>query len=152
MYTYFKGYIIREGGNGLDTKKLKDLYVDAGWIGKEEPSVQDERFHLVFENSTWAYTVWDHEELVGMVRVISDKIMYATILDLVVKGTHQGKGIGKELVRLCVQKMPHGTWYAHTSSNNHSFYKSVGFQVQDVLESANCVYYGRRRAREEGHR
>ncbi len=32
MYQYFNGLIIREGGEGLLGNKIKNLYIDAGWI------------------------------------------------------------------------------------------------------------------------
>lgn len=32
MYQYFKGYIIREGAEGLNSKTIKRMYEEAGWI------------------------------------------------------------------------------------------------------------------------
>jgi len=151
LYTYFNGFIIREGVDGLDESSLKALYIDAGWVGDNTPKWQDEKFKLVFENSTWAFTVWNDEELVGMVRVLSDKIMFATILDLIIKHPYRKQGIGQKLVESCMNKLPHGTWYAHTTSNNYSFYEKCGLKLQNPSESGNCVYFGRRKAREEGH-
>jgi predicted N-acetyltransferase YhbS len=60
--------------------------------------------------------------MVGMVRVISDRIMIANIVDLIVLSSHRQKGIGKKLIELCGAKLPHGDWFAHTSANNFSFY------------------------------
>jgi ribosomal protein S18 acetylase RimI-like enzyme len=152
MYRYFNGLIIREGTSDIAESSLKNLYVDAGWVSRDGgPKWQDEKFKLVLENSTWAFTVWQDEELVGMVRVISDKIMFATILDLIVKSSYRGKGIGQMLVKMCIDKLPLGTWYAHTTSNNYRFYEHCGLKVQDVTESGNCVYFGRRAAKEAGH-
>jgi ribosomal protein S18 acetylase RimI-like enzyme len=107
---------------------------------------------LIFSNSTWAFTVWDHDKMIGMVRVISDKIMAATIMDLVVLSEYQGKGIGKKLVELCVSQLPHGDWFAHTSANNFKFYESCGFEVKDLTENGTCAYYGYIQARRDGHR
>ncbi len=152
MYTYFKGLIIREGTHGLNPTFLRDLFIDAEWLSKDLPEWQNEKFTIAFENSTWAFTVWDNEEMVGMVRVISDKVMYATIYDLVVKRTHRGKGIGKELVRLCLNKLPHGDWFAHTTPNNYNFYKKCGLEVEDIDRNGTCVLYGYRKAKEEGNR
>lgn len=90
--------------------------------------------------------------MIGMVRVISDKIMAATIMDLVVLTEYRGKGIGKKLVELCVHKLPHGDWFAHTSADNFSFYEKCGFEVKDLSQNGTCVYYGYIQARKEGHR
>ncbi|KAA0549937.1 GNAT family N-acetyltransferase [Bacillus sp. BGMRC 2118] len=151
MYQYFQGLIIREGTHGIPLSKVKELFIDAGWM-RSHPEWQDEKYKLIFENSTWAFTVWDEEEMVGMVRVISDQIMMATVADLIVRSTHRGRGIAKKLIEQCVAKLPHGDWFANTSSNNFAFYKRCGFEVKDLSENGTCVLYGFRKAREEGHR
>lgn len=113
---------------------------------------QKEKYTLIFQNSTWAFTVWDVDRMVAMVRVISDKIMAANIMDLVVLSEYKGRGIGRRLVELCVQKLPHGDWFTHTSAANFSFYEKCGFEVKDLNENGTCAYYGYIKAREEGHR
>ena len=39
-------------------------------------------FEVAMKNSAWNFTVWDKEELVGMVRMVSDQMMVAYIHDL----------------------------------------------------------------------
>lgn len=117
MYIYHNGLIIREGTNGVPAYAIKTLFEDAGWSNDNIPSWQIEKFTIAFENSTWAFTIWDEEEMIAMVRVISDGIMIANIVNLVVKCEYRGKGLGKKLVALCLQKLPHGDWFAHTSAN-----------------------------------
>ena len=152
MYIYHNGLIIREGTKGIPASSVKSLFQDAGWIGNHTPSWQDERFTLIFENSTWAFTVWDHEEMIAMIRVISDQIMAAMIMDVVVKSGYRGQGIGKKLVELYLQKLPHGDWFANTSANNFDFYKKCGFEVKDLSQNGACAYYGFAEARKQGHR
>ncbi|ADU32255.1 GNAT family N-acetyltransferase [Evansella cellulosilytica] len=151
MYQYYHGLIIREGTDNIPADLVESLFQDAGWT-KHTPSWQREKFSLIFKNATWAFTVWDDEKLVGMVRVISDKIMVANILDLIVLSDYRGRGVGKKLVELCVHKLPHGDWFAHTSSENFSFYKKCGFEVDDLTRNGTCKYYGYIQARKEGHR
>jgi ribosomal protein S18 acetylase RimI-like enzyme len=151
MYQYFNGLVIREGTEGVSADRVEELFKDAGWV-RNTPTWQQEKFSLIFQNSTWAFTVWDQEEMIGMVRVVLDKIMVATIMDLVVRSDYRGKGVGKKLVELCVQKLPHGDWFAHTSANNFDFYRKCGFEVLDLSENGTCAYYGYIQARKEGHR
>ena len=151
MYQYFNGIVIREGTEGVPAECVETLFKDAGWA-MNTPSWQQEKFSLIFNNSTWAFTVWDNNKMIGMVRVISDQIMAANIMDLVVLSEYRGKGIGKKLVELCVQKLPHGDWFAHTSANNFSFYETCGFQVKDSTQNVTCAYYGYIQARKDGHR
>ncbi|CAM3725096.1 GNAT family N-acetyltransferase [Mesobacillus thioparans] len=90
--------------------------------------------------------------MVGMVRVISDQIMAANIMDLAVLSEYGGKGIGRKLVQLCLQKLPHGDWFAHTSANNFSFYEKCGFEVKDFSQNGTCAYYGYIQAKKDGDR
>jgi len=78
--------------------------------------------------------------------------MFANVHDLIVESSYRGKGIGKKLMDVCLAKLPHGTWYAHTTSENYGFYRKCGFEIEEIQVEVNCVYYGRRKAREEGHR
>lgn len=152
LYIYHNGLIIREGTTGVPAYAIKSLFEDAGWSNNNIPSWQIEKFTIAFENSTWAFTIWDEEEMVAMVRVISDQIMAANIMDLVVKCEYRGKGLGKKLVSLCMQKLPHGDWFAHTSANNFDFYRSCGFEVRDLSQNGTCAYYGYNEAKKAGHR
>ena len=151
MYQYFKGLIIREGTEGVPADAVELLFKDAGWV-KTTPEWQKEKFSLIFKNSTWAFTVWDNNQMVAMVRVISDQIMAANIMDLAVLSAYRKKGIGTKLVELCVQKLPHGDWFAHTSANNFPFNKNCGFEVKGLTQNGTCAYYGYIQARKDGHR
>ena len=77
MYQYYKGLLIREGIEGIAPELLRGLYEKIGWCGKELPQRQNEKFTEALRNSAWGFTVWNKEELVGMVRVVSDKVMVA---------------------------------------------------------------------------
>ena len=151
MYQYVNGLVIRDGTEGVPAAQVENLFKDAGWA-RDIPSWQKEKYTLIFQKSTWAFTVWDVDRMVAMVRVISDKIMAANIMDLVVLSEYKGRGIGRRLVELCVQKLPHGDWFTHTSAANFSFYEKCGFEVKDLNENGTCAYYGYIKAREEGHR
>ncbi len=119
---------------------------------RNSPDWQKEKFSLMFKNLIWAFTVWDNNKMIGMVRVISDQITTADILGLVVLSDYRGKGIGKKLVEICVQKLPHGDWFAHTSANNFKFYEKCGFEIKDLSTNGTCAYYGYIQARIEGQR
>lgn len=126
MYHYFNGVVIREGTDGIPAESVETLFEDAGWA-RNTPTWQKEQYSLIFKNSTCAFTVWNQNQMIGMVRALSDQIMAANIMDLVVLSEYRGKGIAKKLVELCVQKLPHGDWFAHTS-------KKCGFEVKDLTQ------------------
>lgn len=152
MYEYFKGYVIREGNEGIPVDKLRSLYVQTGWVSPTMCSWQNEKFEIALKNSAWAFTVWDKEKLIAMVRVVSDKVMVASIQDLIVKEEYRNKGIGTKLISLCIQKMPHGCWSARTNPEIYHIYEEHGFKIDDNAERATLIYNGFEKAKEEGHR
>lgn len=38
MYQYYKGFIIREGAEGLNWDMIKNMYNEVGWISTSQPS------------------------------------------------------------------------------------------------------------------
>ncbi len=98
MYQYFHGLVIREGTTGVPANEVKCLFEEVGWV-RDVPEWQLEKFSLIMENATWAFTVWDQQRMVGMVRIISDKMMMATISDLIVSEDYRGRGIAKKTNR-----------------------------------------------------
>lgn len=142
MYRYYKEYIIREGNNGVSREKLRELYESVEWVGNNMPKWMNEKFEVAMENSAWAFTVWENEEIIAMVRVISDKVMMASVQDLIVKPEHQKKGIGRKLLELCREKLPYGMWFAHTTPENYEFYKKSGFGMSETKKEATMIYNG----------
>lgn len=152
MYQYYKGLIIREGAEGLRGDTIKKMYKEVGWVSSNQPQWLDEKYEICFKNSSWVFTVWDKDEIIGMVRVVSDKVMTATIQDLAVKEAYRGMGIGKNLIDLCLQKLPHGNWWVHTTPENYDFYKRCGFDLPQLSHSATMTYMGYMKAKLEGNR
>ena len=56
MYQYYNGLIIREGTEGVPARQVEVLFKNAGWA-RDIPSWQKEKYALIFQNSTWAFTV-----------------------------------------------------------------------------------------------
>ncbi|GAA0102865.1 GNAT family N-acetyltransferase [Paraclostridium bifermentans] len=152
MYQYYNGFIIREGADGLKGSMIKKMYNEIGWSSSNQPSLLDEKYEICFKNSSWVFTVWDNEDIIAMVRVVSDKVMTATIQDLAVKKGYRGKGIAKKLVIMCLEKLPHGNWWVHTTQENYDFYKKCGFEIPQMNNSSTMTYMGYIKAKLEGHR
>lgn len=151
MYEYYKGFVIREGTERISGDLLRSLYTEIGWCSTSLPIWQNEKFEIALHNSAWAYSVWDGERLVGYVRIVSDKIMVASIHDLMVKKEYRKQGIGKKLIQLCLQKLPHGNWSAKTTTENYKFYEECGFSMPDI-QNATMEYDGFIKAKLEGNR
>ena len=65
---------------------------------------------------------------VGFARAVSDGVSLAYLADVYVLPEHQGRGLGKELVREVVERGPyaHVRWLLHTR-NAQGLYRQVGF-------------------------
>jgi GNAT superfamily N-acetyltransferase len=151
MYEYFKGLVIREGTEGISRSALRELYIEMGWCGKSMPEWQNEKFEIALHNSTWAFTVWDVNELIGFVRVVSDKVMVASIQDLMIKEKYRKKGLGKMLVERCLQKLPSGNWSARTTPEYYHFYEECGFCMPN-MDNVTLEFDGYSKARRDGDR
>lgn len=151
MYEYFNGMVIREGTEGISGTKLRELYTEIGWCGVSMPEWQNEKFEIALYNSTWAFTVWDNDELIGFVRVVSDKVMIASIQDLMIKEKYRKRGLGKKLVEKCIQKLPCGNWSARTTPEYYDFYRESGFSMPDI-DNATLEFDGYKKSRMDGNR
>ena len=148
MYDYYKGYLIREGTTGIDGAKLRELYEAVGWCNNSLPDWQNEKFEIAMNNSKWAFTVWDNDKLIGMVRVVSDGVMVASIQDLIVLEEYRRIGVGKKLVEKCIAKLPCGNWSARTTPENYDFYEKCGFSMPKAT-NATMEYDGFRLSRKD---
>ncbi|MBI4564113.1 MAG: GNAT family N-acetyltransferase [Planctomycetes bacterium] len=85
-------------GNALDLDQVIELY-RASTLGERRPVENRERMAAMLRNANLVITAWESDFLVGIARSLSD-FSYATYLsDLAVRKSHQGRGIGKELIR-----------------------------------------------------
>jgi len=111
----------------LPCEQIQRLFVSAGWSDGSYTSFMDKPFI----NSTLVISAWENENLVGAVRVLSDQLCRSVIYDLVVLPEYQNKGIGKELVRRCIEHFPNSEWLVGTTKERSGFYEKVGFQKDD---------------------
>ena len=91
-----------------------------------------------------AVSAWDGSTLVGFGRATTDGIFRAVLWDVVVAGSHQGRGIGRQVVgslmeRPCIRNAER--LYLMTT-NSSGFYEQLGFQVIEtqklMLYRSNC--------------
>ncbi len=99
------------------------------------------KFNLPFINSTLVISAWEKERLIGAVRVLSDKIIRSVIYDLVIDPEYQGNGIGKELLKRCIECFPDTEWLVQTKEEISGYYERNGFKKQkDVFLSIPSKY------------
>lgn len=108
--------------------ELYKLFLAVGWADEATTTQEQlERFNIGFINSTFVFSAWKDNHLIGCVRVLSDLHFRSVIYDLAVLPEYQNKGIGKELVRRCINTCASSEWLVQTESAK-GFYEKIGFE------------------------
>lgn len=126
----------------LPCNDLYQLFLAVGWA-KEDKTTQAmlDNFNIGFINSTFVFSAWVDEHLVGCVRVLSDKHFRSIIYDLAVLPKFQNKGIGKELVQRCINACGSSEWLVQTDKVK-GFYEKVGFKENaDYFLTIPCKWF-----------
>ncbi|WP_246117111.1 GNAT family N-acetyltransferase [Shouchella miscanthi] len=74
-------------------KAYNELRLEAGMSGKSLEAAE-----IGLRNSLYAVTLYDDEVLIGMGRIIGDGGAFFQIVDIAVKPTYQGNGLGRVIM------------------------------------------------------
>ena len=86
-------------------------------------------------------SAWENDRLVGAVRVLSDKVIRSVIYDLLIDPEYQNKGIGKELIKRCIEHFPNTEWLVQTEKHISGYYEKLGFKIyKEVVLSIPSKY------------
>jgi ribosomal protein S18 acetylase RimI-like enzyme len=119
--------IFREDLN-FDVQQALDLCSTVEWAtGRDIDSMRD-----ALRNSTLVITAWLDRRMVGMARVVSDGVFYATIWDVIVCPTCRGRGIGRDIMQRIIRhpKVKRLEFVAlFSAAGKEGFYERLGFRV-----------------------
>jgi GNAT superfamily N-acetyltransferase len=85
-----------------DPQDYLDLFETTGWNQRYQADLP--ALSRALDGSWYVVSAYDGHRLVGMGRVVSDGALYAMIYDLIVRPSHQGRGIGSTILRKLVEK------------------------------------------------
>lgn len=126
----------------LPTEQLHKLFMSAGWSDGSETLDMIKNYNNPFINSTLVISAWENERLIGVVRVLSDKMFRSIIYDLIVLPEFQNKGIGSELLKRGISQFPNSEWLVQTTDKISSYYEKNGFKViNDVFLTIPCKLF-----------
>jgi predicted N-acetyltransferase YhbS len=80
----------------------------------------------MLDEANLVITAWDDELLVGISRSVTDWVYCTYLSDLAVRLGYQGRGIGKELVRLTRQATPQATVILLAAPKAVDYYPKIG--------------------------
>ena len=83
---------------------LQKLYLSVGW---DVYVKNNEDMTVLLKNACYFVTVWNHDQLVGLTRIISDDHSIAYVQDILIDSGYQGNGIGSKLLNMIKERFNH---------------------------------------------
>src|SRR5687767_1938121 len=110
--------------DNLDWNELSALY-SAAPLGNKSP----DSLKTAFTNSMFRCFVFDDRELVGVGRALADGTDCSYICDVALLPSHQGLGLGKQIVsKLVSMSSGHKKIILYSVPGREAFYKKLGFK------------------------
>lgn len=116
----------------IDLDALFALYTAIGWSAYTKD----------IQQSLKVITVWDEQQLIGLIRSVGDGETILYIQDLLVHPAYQNKGIGTQLIEKMVQAYPkvrQKVLLTENEQRTHRFYEKCQFQSVATQEMI-CFY------------
>ena len=130
--------------NHVNWNELAALY-RAAPLGDKAPA----DLELVFENSMFCTFAFDAGILVGAGCALADGRDCAYLCDIAVRPSHQGRGLGKEIVtRLVHLSASHRKIVLYAVPGKEPFYEGFGFRR---MTTAMAIFENPARARASGY-
>jgi GNAT superfamily N-acetyltransferase len=111
-----------------DRDQYFSLFQSTGW--NDEYMLSKDELYLTLSKSFYNVAVYDGEKLIGFGRVISDGILHAMIYEMIVYPEYQGKGIGKEILKMLIKECKKNNIrdiQLFCAKGKREFYEKYGF-------------------------
>ncbi|MGC6418482.1 MAG: GNAT family N-acetyltransferase [Bradymonadia bacterium] len=98
-----------------------------GWTNYAQDA---QRLSAALRGSAFLVTVESRFVLIGQARVVSDDVSIAYIQDVLVHPKHQGRGVGKQLMKMVFDRYSHVRQKVRLTDDRPEqlrFYESLGF-------------------------
>ncbi|MGB4116756.1 MAG: GNAT family N-acetyltransferase [Polaromonas sp.] len=129
---------------GMNWDELSALYRVAPLGDKKAPYLQK-----VFANSLFKCFVYDNAKLVGAGRALADGADCSYICDIAVLPSHQGTGLGKQLVTHLIEvSRGHRKIILYAVPGKEAFYKKFGFMR---MKTAMAIFENPQQQLEHGY-
>jgi GNAT superfamily N-acetyltransferase len=125
-----KNFTISSATEGVDIDALYDMLRQSYWA-KERTRGEVEK---TVDNSI-CFSLFNGEEQIGFARILTDRVAYAVILDMIIREDFRGQGLGKWLMG-CIFAHPEIAPLRQVlwTTDAYNFYKKLGFQEMTTLK------------------
>jgi GNAT superfamily N-acetyltransferase len=120
-------------GEKPDSRAYLQLFESTGWNAVYKADQVE--LNRALEGSWYVLSAYDGDKLVGVGRVVSDGVLYAMIYDMIVKPSHQGKGIGTAILEKLIAKCKRDRLrdiQLFSAKGKVQFYRKRGFVERPV--------------------
>lgn len=117
--------IISSDKSLLDVEKVHNEVKNSYWGGYRTR----EQTQRTIDNSI-CFGVYRFGEQIGFARVLTDGVVFAHLMDIMIFGTHKNKGLGKKLVQHILQEpmVKEVLTICLKTKDAHAFYGKYGFE------------------------
>lgn len=130
--------------DGIEWDELSALY-EAAPLGNKNPS----GLKTAFANSMFKCFVYEDGKLVGVGRALADGVDCSYICDVALLPSHQGLGLGKQIVaKLLELSRGHKKIILYSVPGKETFYKKLGFKR---MSTAMAIFENQAGALERGY-
>jgi ribosomal protein S18 acetylase RimI-like enzyme len=114
----------------IDKNQLVNLFNSVGWKTAEYPN----RLYTAIKNSEYVMSVWNDDELIGLISAISDGAINVFITYLLVKPEYQNQGVGRIMMNdFCKHFKGYGRRILSTEIDKEAYYNKFGFVVDGIV-------------------
>ncbi len=114
----------------IKKEKLVELFNSVKWKTAEYPN----RLQKAIENSDLVISIWNNEELIGLISTISDGFINVFITYLLIKPEYQRKQLGTQLMnKMCDYYKGFGRRILSTEIDKEKYYNKFGFTVDGIV-------------------
>ncbi|MGO4254168.1 GNAT family N-acetyltransferase [Paenarthrobacter sp. TAF1] len=121
----------------LPLREVIELYRAVEWVAyTKDPG----NLVRALEGSSTLVAALDGQRLVGLARVISDGASICYLQDILVRPSHQGKGIGRALAERALGDYPHvrqKVLITDAEPKQKAFYEALGYTPVDEFQGGS---------------
>lgn len=125
----------------IEASQLISLYQSVGW------RAYTDNFELLqrgLSQSLKVVSIWDEDQLVGLIRVVGDGQTIIYIQDILIKPTYHGRGLGTKLLQRILteyQKVRQIVLMTEEAPDAREFYEKNGFKSCDQGQAVSFAIF-----------
>lgn len=114
----------------IDKNKLVELFNAVRWKTAEYPN----RLYHAIKNSSYIMSIWNEDDLIGLISAIDDGAINVFITYLLVKPEYQKQGLGKIMMNdFCKKYEGFGRRILSTELDKEKYYNKFDFVIDGIV-------------------